>query len=132
LIDPNDEEVVTALATELWSRMVGAHADPLALEMCAKLALEQRLLGREKPAFGLDKLTSWETATYLGLQAQTLHDKKKRRALGIPEPYSIGRKLFWRRSELDEWIEAQRTPKPESRPRGRPRKIRPAAPRVEA
>ena len=90
--------------------------------MCAKLAIEQRLLGREKMPFGLDKLTTAETATYIGCQEQSLHDKKKRRALGIPEPFNIGRKLFWRRSEVDAWIEQQRAPKVETKPRGRPRK----------
>jgi len=57
-------------------------------------------------------MSASETAAYIGVQAETLRDKSKRRALGIPEPYSIARKLFWRRSELDPWIEARRpTPK---------------------
>jgi len=119
-MDIETHEALMALADRLWSHLVGAHADPLEFNLMAKLALEQRLLGRETLSFGLDKLASDETAAYLGLQTPTLHDKQKRRALGIPEPYNIGRKLFWRRSELDAWIErqagARRPPKRQGRP----------------
>ena len=88
--------------------MVGAHCNPVELNLRAKLALEYRLLGSGAPPFGLDKLGTEETAAYIGLQSETLRDKTKRRILGIPTPYNYGRKLFWRRSELDQWIELQR------------------------
>ena len=110
MIDPVEEAKIEELANQLWARLIGTHADPLEFNLLAKLALEQRMLGRETPAFGLDRLSTGETATYIGLQEATLHDRQKRRALGIPEPYNIGRKLFWRRSELDGWIEQQRAP----------------------
>jgi hypothetical protein len=58
--------------------------------------------------FGLDKLGTAEAASYIGVQPETLRDKVKRRQLGLPTPYSFARKLFWRRSEVDAWIEAQR------------------------
>jgi predicted DNA-binding transcriptional regulator AlpA len=123
MLDIKDQETLSALATELWALMVGSHADPVEFNLRAKLALETRMLGCDRPPFGLDKLGAAETAAYIGGQVQTLHDKKKRRVLGIPEPYSVGRKLFWRRSELDEWIERQRPPKIEAKPPGRPRKV---------
>ena len=102
------ESVVDNLADALWARMVGANCDPIELNLRAKLALEHRLLGGSAPAFGLDKLGTEETAAYCGVKAETLRDKTKRRILGTPPPYKYGRKLFWRRSELDRWIERQR------------------------
>jgi predicted DNA-binding transcriptional regulator AlpA len=107
-MDIPEEEAIQELANRLWANMIGEHASPVEFNLLAKLALEQRLLGRDTPSFGLDKLSSNETAAYVGVQVATLHDRQKRRALGIPEPYPIGRKLFWRRSELDVWIEGQR------------------------
>jgi len=109
-MDIPEEEAIQELANRLWANMIGEHASPVEFNLLAKLALEQRLLGRDKPSFGLDKLSAYETAAYDGVQAPTLHDRQKRRALGVPEPYNIGRKLFWRRSELDAWIEEQRAP----------------------
>jgi predicted DNA-binding transcriptional regulator AlpA len=103
------QETLDALADRLWARITGAYCDPIELNLRAKLALEYRLSGSTmQPPFGLDRLTAAETAAYIGVQAATLQDNHKRRALGIPAPYSIGRKIFWRRSELDPWIEAQR------------------------
>jgi len=102
------EERLDALADRLWAKIVGAQFNPIELHLRAKLALEHRLLGSTTPSFGLDKMSIDETAAYIGVQAETLRDKSKRRALGIPEPYPIARKLFWRRSELDPWIETRR------------------------
>jgi predicted DNA-binding transcriptional regulator AlpA len=48
-------------------------------------------------------------AKYIGLKPETLRDRAKRRKLGMPDPFSIGKKLAWRRSELDRWIEGQRS-----------------------
>lgn len=104
------ESLVESLADRLWGRMVGSHCDPIELNLRAKLALEYRLTGGAKPPFGLDKLGTEETGAYIGVKAETLRDKNKRRILGIPRPYSYGRKLFWRRSELDAWLELQRPP----------------------
>ena len=88
--------------------MVGANCNPIELNLRAKLAIEHRLVGGNEPPFGLDKLGTEETGAYIGVKAETLRDKTKRRVLGVPMPYSFGRKLFWRRSELDRWIERQR------------------------
>lgn|GEM_PF-4050704 len=110
--DPAVHDEIDALADRIWARIVGAHADPIEFNLRAKLALEMRMLGSEKPPFGLDRLSAAETASYVGVQTATLQDKQKRRALGIPEPYNIGRKLYWRRSELDPWIEKQRERRP--------------------
>jgi hypothetical protein len=106
------EERLDALADRLWARIVGAQFNPIELNLRAKLALEHRLLGATTPSFGLDKMSTDETAAYIGVQSETLRDRSKRRALGIPEPYAIARKLFWRRSELDPWIEARRALSP--------------------
>jgi predicted DNA-binding transcriptional regulator AlpA len=102
------DDTISALADALWAKMVGANCDPVDLNLRAKLALETRLLGGSRTPFGLDKLTCEETAAYIGVLAETLRDKTKRRALGIPEPYHIGRKRYWRRSDLDPWIESRR------------------------
>ena len=86
-----------AIADALWSRLVGAHVSTTELSLRAKLALEQRLYGGEqRPPFGLDKLTGGESADYLGVAVETLHDRAKRRTLKLPQPFHIGRKLFWR------------------------------------
>ena len=102
------ESLVDNLADALWARMVGSNCDPVELNLRAKLALEHRLVGGNPPSFGLDKLGTDETAAYSGVKAETLRDKTKRRILGFPLPYKYGRKLFWRRSELDQWIERRR------------------------
>jgi predicted DNA-binding transcriptional regulator AlpA len=104
-----DDVLIDDLADRLWSKMVGANCSAVELNLRAKLALEARVLGSGgSPSFGLDRLTTEETASYIGGQAETLRDKHKRRVLGLPQPYHIGRKLFWRRSELDSWIETRR------------------------
>ena len=105
---PLPESLVDNLADALWARMVGSNCDPVELNLRAKLALEHRLVGGNPPSFGLDKLGTDETAAYSGVKAETLRDKTKRRILGFPLPYKYGRKLFWRRSELDQWIERRR------------------------
>jgi predicted DNA-binding transcriptional regulator AlpA len=102
------DEALDHIAEALWAKMVGANCDPVDLNLRAKLALETRLLGGSRTPFGLDKLTCEETAAYIGVLAETLRDRSKRRALDIPEPYHIGRKLYWRRSDLDPWIESRR------------------------
>ena len=102
------DEALEQIAEALWAKMVGANCSPVDLNLRAKLAIETRLLGSERVPFGLDKLTCEETASYIGVFPETLRDRVKRRALGVPEPYHIGRKLQWRRSDLDPWIESKR------------------------
>lgn len=106
------DEALDRLADALWARMTGDRVSEIELNLRAKLAIEQRLLPSSQPPFGLDRLDTAESASYIGVLPETLRDKTKRRQLGIPQPYHLGRKLFWRRSELDPWIEAQR-PNPE-------------------
>jgi predicted DNA-binding transcriptional regulator AlpA len=101
------DDAVENLADAIWNRLVGAHCDPIELNMRAKLALETRLSGGTPP-FGVDKLSTGETAAYVGLQVETLREPRKRQNLKFPAPYRYGRKMFWRRSELDAWIERQR------------------------
>jgi hypothetical protein len=108
---PLPEDVIAALAEALWAKMIGSNCDPVELNLRAKLALERHLLGGNSVPFGLDKLGTSETASYIGVQPETLRDKVKRRHLGLPAPYAFARKLFWRRSELDAWVETQRPAK---------------------
>ena len=49
------DDTISALADALWAKMVGVNCDPVDLNLRAKLALETRLLGSERPPFGLDK-----------------------------------------------------------------------------
>jgi len=102
------EGAISRLADELWVRLVGANCDPIEVNLRAKLALEQRIVNAAVPAFGLDRLATEEAAAYIGLKAETLRERRKRQALQIPPPYRYGRKLFWRRTELDVWIENHR------------------------
>jgi predicted DNA-binding transcriptional regulator AlpA len=106
--DALPDAVLDAIAEGIWARMVGANHSPLEYDLRARLALESKILGSTRTPFGLDRLSCEETAIYLGVLAETLRDRVKRRALGIPEPYHIGRKLFWRRSDIDLWIETRR------------------------
>jgi hypothetical protein len=108
---PLPEDVIAALAEALWAKMIGSSCDPVELNLRAKLALERHLIGGNRVPFGLDKLGTSETASYIGVQPETLRDKVKRRHLGLPAPYAFARKLFWRRSELDAWVETQRPAK---------------------
>jgi hypothetical protein len=39
------DETIDAIAEALWQRIVGAHCDPIELNLRAKLALEHRMLG---------------------------------------------------------------------------------------
>ena len=102
------DSAVDRLADQLWARIVGAKCNPVELNLRAKLALEHCLLGSGVPSFGLDKMATEETAAYIDVKPDTLRDTKTRFVLGVPPPYKYGRKLFWRRSELDRWIEQQR------------------------
>jgi hypothetical protein len=72
-----------------------------------RLLLEQHILGGTPP-FGIDKMTTVETANYIGVAPQQLRSPSAREELGLPVPYGIGKKMFWRRSELDRWIETKR------------------------
>lgn len=110
---PLPECVIEALAKALSCHIFNLDGRSTELQLRAKLALEYGLLGGSTPPFGLDKLGTDDTAAYLGVRPETLRDKAKRRILGIPPPYSYGRKLFWRRSELDRWVETQRPAGPE-------------------
>jgi hypothetical protein len=108
---PLPDDVIAALAEALWAKMVGSNCDLVDLNLRAKLTLERHLLGSNSVPFGLDKLGTSETASYIGVQPETLRDRVKRRHLGLPVPYAFARKLFWRRSELDAWVETQRPAK---------------------
>jgi predicted DNA-binding transcriptional regulator AlpA len=88
--------------------MTGSDFSTVDQHLRAKLAIEQQILGHALPPFGLDKLSTEEVASYAGLATETLRQTSKRRALRLPDPYAIGRRLFWRRSEIDAWIEEQR------------------------
>jgi hypothetical protein len=69
---PFPEKVIVDLAEALWAKMVGSNCDPVDLNLRAKLALESRILGGDKVPFGLDKLGTAETASYIGVQPETL------------------------------------------------------------
>jgi hypothetical protein len=103
-----DDAFTAALADKICERLTGVRFDAQEADLRLRLALEQRLTGSDVVPFGLDRLTTSDTASYIGLQAETLRSTAKRKLLGLPEPYNYGKKLFWRRSELDAWVEARR------------------------
>jgi Helix-turn-helix domain len=107
IIERLDDKLISGIADAIYSKL-GTDFEVIDHDLRLRLALEQRLAGSGVVPFGLDRLTTGDTAAYLGLQAETLRSTAKRKVLGLPEPYNYGKKLFWRRSELDAWVEAQR------------------------
>ena len=103
-----DAKLVADIADAVYTKLVGANFDLIENDLRLRLAIEQRLSGIATAPYGLDRMTTLDAATYLGLQAETLRATAKRKTLRLPEPYSYGKKLFWRRSELDAWAEKQR------------------------
>lgn len=59
------------------------------------------------PAFPDERLTRVQAAEYLGLKPNTLAIDAMKRHLGVPF-YHVGRKVFYRRSELDAWLTSHR------------------------
>jgi len=97
------------IADRLYARFVGNDISVIGQELRMRLLLEQNLNPGVPVPYGIDRLDVWQTAEYIGLKPETLRDRVKRRKLGMPEPFSIGKKLAWRRSEVDQWVEGQRT-----------------------
>jgi small ligand-binding sensory domain FIST len=108
LLERLDDKLIGGIADAVYAKMVGANFDLIESDLRLRLALEQRLTGAGAVPFGLDRMNTTDTAAYLGLQAETLRATAKRKLLGLPTPYTFGKKLFWRRSELDAWVEQQR------------------------
>jgi hypothetical protein len=106
--DRFDDRLITGIAEAVYAKLVGANYDIIENDLRLRLAIEQRLIGNVITPYGLDRLNTVDAAAYLGLQPETLRSTAKRKSLGLPEPYSYGKKLFWRRSELDQWTEKQR------------------------
>jgi hypothetical protein len=103
-----DDAFSSTLADRIVERLIGANFDAIEADLRLRLAIEQRVAGSSATPFGLDRLSTSDAALYLGLRAETLRATAKRRQLKLPEPYNYGKKLFWRRSELDAWVEKQR------------------------
>jgi hypothetical protein len=109
IVELLDDKLIGGIADAIYAKIVGANFDIVEHDLRLRLALEQRLTGNGATPFGLDRLSTTDAAAYLGLQAETLRATAKRKALALPEPYNYGKKLFWRRSELDAWVEQQRS-----------------------
>lgn len=60
--------------------------------------------------FDGDRMTRDEAAAYLGFSRGTLEVDACTRQLGVPF-YKLGRRVFYRRSDLNEWIESRRIAK---------------------
>ena len=105
----NIPDSIDEIADRLYARFVGSDISVIGQELRMRLLLEQNLNPGVPVPYGLDRLDVWQTAEYIGLKPETLRDRAKRRKLGMPDPFSIGKKLAWRRSELDGWIEGQRS-----------------------
>lgn len=103
-----NDAFTAALADKICERLTGLGFAAQEADLRLRLALEQRMTGASAISFGLDRLSTTDAAAYLGLQAETLRATAKRKALDLPIPYIYGKKLYWRRSELDTWVEQQR------------------------
>ena len=108
LLERLDDKLIIGIADAVYAKLVGANFDLIEHDLRLRLALEQRLTGAGAVPFGLDRMNTTDTAAYIGLQVETLRSTAKRKLLGLPEPYNYGKKLFWRRSEIDGWAEQQR------------------------
>jgi hypothetical protein len=103
-----DDKTIDSIADAIYAKLVVADFDTVEHNLRLRLALEKRLTGAQSTPFGLDRLSTTDAAAFLGLQAETLRATAKRKGLGLPAPYNYGKKLFWRRSELESWAERQR------------------------
>lgn len=99
-----DSSFLDQLATSIVDRLI---SPSLECNLRLRLALEHRLAGGSIP-FGLERLNTDDAATYLGIKAETMRSTAKRRGLDLPTPYNFAKKLYWRRSELDAWVERRR------------------------
>ena len=59
------------------------------------------------PDFPSDRLTRQQAADYLGLKLATLEADVSTRRLSIPF-YRLGGRVFYRRSDLEAWLESRR------------------------
>jgi hypothetical protein len=109
IVEKLDDKLIDGIADAIYAKLVGANFEAVEHDLRLRLALEQRLTGAGAVPFGLDRLSSADAAAFLGLQTETLRSTAKRKALALPAPYHYGKKLFWRRSELETWAERQRT-----------------------
>jgi hypothetical protein len=106
-LDRSDDRLIEGIVDKIYEKLFGANSD-LENDLRLRLAIEQRLSGSSAVPFGLDRMNTVNSAAYLGLQPETFRSTTKRKSLGLPEPYNYGKKLHWRRSELDQWAEKQR------------------------
>ena len=59
------------------------------------------------PSFDQDRLTREEAARYLGVSPTTLIIDARQQHLNVPF-YRVGKRCYYRRSELDAWLESHR------------------------
>jgi excisionase family DNA binding protein len=100
--------LISSIADAVYAKLVGANFDIIENDLRLRLAIEQRLTGNTTAPYGLDRMSTVDAAAYLGVMPETLRSIAKRKSLRLPEPYGYAKKLFFRRSELDAWIERQR------------------------
>jgi hypothetical protein len=81
IVERLDDNLISGIADAIYCKLVGADFDIIGHDLRLRLALEQRLTGSGAVPFGLDRLTTNDTAAYLGLQAETLRSTAKRKLL---------------------------------------------------
>lgn len=104
-----DDPLAESIADSIWMKLIGANFDVVEHDLKLRLAIEQRLNPSQRVPFGLDRLSTVDAGAYMGIQPETLRDRVKRRRLDLPDHYAFAKKLFWRRSDLDAWLERHRT-----------------------
>ena len=65
----------------------------------------------QRPPFDEDRMTRSQAAAYIGLSPATLATDATRKQLGIPF-YRLGNRVFYRKSDLDVWLETRRVENP--------------------
>lgn len=58
-------------------------------------------------SFDQDRLTRHEAAKFLGVSFATLENDAVTQRLSVPF-YKIGKRVYYRRSDLESWVEARR------------------------
>jgi hypothetical protein len=104
----DDEKLIDGIADKIYEKLTGDNFNLIENDLKLRLAIEQRLSGTGVAPFGFDRMSSVDAAAYLGIVVETLRSTAKRKSLKLPEPYGFAKKLYWRRSELDLWVEQQR------------------------
>ena len=88
------QDVLASIADAIWARMVGSRFDPAEHHLKVQLAMEQRFGPSGAIPFGLDRLTTEDTAAYLGCGRKRCMTGSSGAASTSPNRIATGRNCF--------------------------------------